>query len=201
MPPCLRTFCCELCHGKPPPALMCWTLAGMARRSSLQNGAEAGLLAKALPEPPAPDIARSIAGACEKNRLFAMISTKMREDMAKNFRAVDLAGGDTLTTEGQDGCTFFVLESGRCSIEVEGTLVGALAPWQSAGELEIICKQPRRATIKATETSRVWCLGQEHVTEVCPCRTPTLTTSPRHTDSAFVCHRSNPSKARTCGHS
>merc|ERR1719502_951485 len=140
--------------------------AGMARRSSLQNGAEAGLLAKALPEPPAPDIARSIAGACEKNRLFAMISTKMREDMAKNFRAVDLAGGDTLTTEGQDGCTFFVLESGRCSIEVEGTLVGALAPWQSAGELEIINKQPRRATIKATETSRVWCLGQEHVTEI-----------------------------------
>ena len=68
----------------------------------------------------------------------------MRERMARHFD-VDAA----IATEGTDGLNFFIVASGEASVTVHGNPVGTLGPGDSFGEVALVDKSARSATITA----------------------------------------------------
>jgi CRP-like cAMP-binding protein len=64
------------------------------------------------------------------------------------------AAGDTVTTEGEGGVGFFVVEDGNATVSVRGSTVGTLGPGDHFGEIALIDKGPRSATIVADSDLR-----------------------------------------------
>jgi CRP-like cAMP-binding protein len=64
-------------------------------------------------------------------------------------RELESRAGDPIALEGEGGLMFFVVESGEASVEVGGGEVGRLGPGDSFGEIALIDRRPRTATVKA----------------------------------------------------
>ena len=68
------------------------------------------------------------------------------------------AVGDTIATEGEGGLNFFVVESGTAEVSIGGTPVGTLGAGASFGEIALVDKSARSATVKATSQLRAYAL-------------------------------------------
>jgi len=56
--------------------------------------------------------------------------------------------GDQLFTQGQAGHTFFVIEKGTVEVEIDGKVIAKLKEGQSFGELALLFRASRAATIR-----------------------------------------------------
>lgn len=86
--------------------------------------------------------------------LFASLSRKDREHVARQADEVDVPEGKVLAAEGEIGWEFFVIESGNVSVEIEGSHVADLGPGDFFGEVALI-EEGRRRTATATAASPV----------------------------------------------
>src|SRR5207237_2989967 len=68
---------------------------------------------------------------------------------ADEFIERSYAPGETVTEEGEGGRTFVVIESGDLTVTVHGQEVGKLGPGDAFGEMALIDKSARTATVKA----------------------------------------------------
>ena len=59
------------------------------------------------------------------------------------------AAGETIAEEGEAGRTFVVIERGEVTVTVRGQEVGRLGPGAAFGEMALIDKSARSATVKA----------------------------------------------------
>ena len=59
------------------------------------------------------------------------------------------AAGDTLAEEGESGRTLIVIESGNVTVTVHGEEVGRLGAGDAFGEMSLIDRSARSATVKA----------------------------------------------------
>ena len=81
--------------------------------------------------------------------LFAEADEKFLDRLAGEFIERTYAPGETITEEGEAGRTFVVIESGEATVTVHGQEVGKLGPGESFGEMALIDKSARSATVKA----------------------------------------------------
>jgi CRP-like cAMP-binding protein len=81
--------------------------------------------------------------------LFAGADDAFLQRLASEFMERRFAAGDTLTEEGEAGRTFFVIESGAVTVTVRGEKVAQLGAGEAFGEMALIDKSARSATIKA----------------------------------------------------
>jgi CRP/FNR family cyclic AMP-dependent transcriptional regulator len=81
--------------------------------------------------------------------LFAEADAKFLDRLAGEFIERTYAPGETITEEGEAGRTFVVIESGEATVTVHGQEVGKLGPGEAFGEMALIDKSARSATIKA----------------------------------------------------
>jgi len=81
--------------------------------------------------------------------LFAEADEKFLDRLAAEFIERTYAPGETITEEGEAGRTFVVIESGEATVTVHGQEVGKLGPGESFGEMALIDKSARSATVKA----------------------------------------------------
>ena len=81
--------------------------------------------------------------------LFAELDAGHLERLADEFSKRTFSAGDSIATEGEGGRTFFVIEDGQASVTVGGREVGMLGPGDSFGEIALIDRAPRSATITA----------------------------------------------------
>jgi CRP-like cAMP-binding protein len=91
---------------------------------------------------PSPDLLRRVP-------LFESFDDAELDRLAGEFFERRYRAGDTIAGEGDSGRSFFVIEDGDVSVSVRGTPVGRLGPGSNFGEIALIDKQTRSATITA----------------------------------------------------
>jgi len=81
--------------------------------------------------------------------LFAEAEDRFLERLAGEFMERTYAAGETIAEEGEAGRTFIVIERGEVTVTVHGREVGRLGPGDAFGEMALIDKSARSATVKA----------------------------------------------------
>ena len=82
-------------------------------------------------------------------RLFAELDDGFLESLASEFMTRTYAAGDTLAEEGESGRTLIVIETGNVTVTVHGEEVGRLGPGDAFGEMSLVDRSARSATVKA----------------------------------------------------
>ena len=86
--------------------------------------------------------------------LFSAASKQELAEIASIADEIDLPEGKVLIKEGDAGREFFVLIEGTAEVERGGKKVAALGPGDFFGEISLISKTPRNATITTTSPVR-----------------------------------------------
>jgi CRP/FNR family transcriptional regulator, cyclic AMP receptor protein len=92
--------------------------------------------------------------------LFAACSRKELQQVAKAGEHRDAAAGTTLVSEGAAGAEFFVILEGTARVERHGRKVAQLGPGSYFGELSLLDRSPRNATVVAQTPMELVVLGQ-----------------------------------------
>ena len=86
--------------------------------------------------------------------LFAGVKDRELKRLAKVMRESGFAEGEAITTEGQSGIGFFVIDEGNATVSLRGEIVRTLGPGDHFGEIALIDEGPRSATVTATTDLR-----------------------------------------------
>ena len=100
---------------------------------------------------PTPELVRGIS-------LFADLDDASIERLAGEFIERSFDPGQEIATEGMGGLNFFVVESGEGTFSVHGQEVGTFGPGDSFGEIALVDKSARSATITAKTPIRAYAL-------------------------------------------
>jgi CRP/FNR family cyclic AMP-dependent transcriptional regulator len=90
--------------------------------------------------------------------LFSGLDDTTLAQLSGDFTERQFAEGAEITKEGVGGLNFFVVESGEAIVTVGDRQVGTLGPGDAFGEVALVDKQARAATITATKVVRAWAL-------------------------------------------
>lgn len=88
--------------------------------------------------------------------LLSELGTRELERVAAVMTERTFRAGEEVTTEGQPGVGFYVIEDGQASVAVGGAEVGRLGPGDHFGEIALVAETPRMATITATTDLRCY---------------------------------------------
>ncbi len=91
---------------------------------------------------PSTDLIRGIP-------MFAELDDKSLRQLAQDFMERPFAAGAEITSEGEGGGNFFVIESGEADVTIGGQHVGTLGPGAAFGEVALVDKSVRTATVVA----------------------------------------------------
>src|SRR6266571_8556203 len=86
--------------------------------------------------------------------LFARLSKKGLQDVAKIADEIDLREGKVLTKEGARGHEFVVILEGAAEVRKNGRRIRTLGDGDFLGEIALVTKQPRTATVTTTKPTR-----------------------------------------------
>ena len=82
--------------------------------------------------------------------LFSDLDDKTVNRLAGEFIERHFPEGTAIATEGVDGLNFFIVASGEAAVSIHGEVVGTLGPGASFGEVALVDKSARSATVTAT---------------------------------------------------
>jgi CRP/FNR family transcriptional regulator, cyclic AMP receptor protein len=86
--------------------------------------------------------------------LFAELSRREAEQVARLFKERRFAAGETVAREGSGGAAFYLIESGEAVVSVGGEQRRTLGPGDCFGEIALIDEGARSATITAVTDLR-----------------------------------------------
>lgn len=92
--------------------------------------------------------------------LFSALSKKDLALVAKSAEDVKVDAGKVLVTEGSAGAEFFVIMDGKARVTRRGRKVADLGPGLFFGDLALLDRAPRNATVVADTPMEVLVLGQ-----------------------------------------
>ena len=98
---------------------------------------------------PTPALLRNV-------RLFSDLDERDLESLADEFSERRFSAGDKIALEGEGGLMFFVVEEGELSVEQHGEPVANLGPGSSFGEIALIDRRPRTATVTAVSEVKAY---------------------------------------------
>ena len=87
--------------------------------------------------------------------LFGECSKRDLAAIARLAREVSLPAGHTLIREGAEAFSFFVILEGTAEVRQGGRRVATLGPGEFLGELALILRRPRNATVTLTSPARL----------------------------------------------
>jgi CRP-like cAMP-binding protein len=85
----------------------------------------------------------------KKVPLFSELDDRELKSIASSLRERTFPAGETVTEEGKSGIGFFVIEAGTATVSVGGSEVRKLGAGDYFGEIALMAKAPRSATIVA----------------------------------------------------
>jgi len=83
-----------------------------------------------------------------------------------SMRDEEIAAGEYLMRQGEEGNKMYVIQSGQLEITIDGNLIRMLSAGDAVGELALLFNTPRSASVKAAESCVVWSLARETFREV-----------------------------------
>ncbi len=86
--------------------------------------------------------------------LFASVSKSELAEVASIADEIDLPAGKVLIKEGDSGREFIVLIDGTADVERGGNRIAQIGPGDFVGEIALIAKTPRNATVTTTSPVR-----------------------------------------------
>lgn len=92
--------------------------------------------------------------------LFSACSKRDLALVARRAEDVRVEAGKVLVTEGEAGHEFFAIVSGTARVARRGKRVASLGPGSAFGELALLDKAPRNATVVAETDMELVVLGQ-----------------------------------------
>jgi CRP-like cAMP-binding protein len=90
--------------------------------------------------------------------LFAMLEDGDLESLSEEFNDRSYPAGAAMTTEGEGGLVFFIIDSGEASVTVGDREVARLGAGEHFGEVALIDKRPRTATVTAATDTKCFTL-------------------------------------------
>src|ERR687887_2114640 len=82
--------------------------------------------------------------------LFSKLDKKSLQDVAHIADQLDLPSGKEMATEGDRGREFFVLLKGEADVLKDGRRINTMKEGDFFGEIALVTKMPRTATVTAT---------------------------------------------------
>ena len=92
--------------------------------------------------------------------LFSALSQRDLARIARLGEEVEVEAGTRLVDEGATGDQFFVILSGKAKVTRRGRRIAALGRGDSFGELSLLDRGPRTATVTAENRMELLVLGQ-----------------------------------------
>ena len=92
--------------------------------------------------------------------LFSACSRKDLQQVAKRAEDIKVDAGKVLVSEGAAGAEFFVILEGNAKVSRHGQEVATLGPGDFFGDLALLDRAPRNATITAATPMELVVLGQ-----------------------------------------
>ena len=92
--------------------------------------------------------------------LFSACSRKDLQLVAKRAEDIRVPAGKAIMTEGETGHEFFAIIEGNASVSRHGAKIASLGPGDGFGELALLEKAPRNATVIADTDMELVVLGQ-----------------------------------------
>jgi CRP/FNR family transcriptional regulator, cyclic AMP receptor protein len=92
--------------------------------------------------------------------LFSALSKKDLQLVARNTEDVKVDAGKVLVSEGSAGTEFFVIVDGKARVTRRGKKIAELGPGGFFGDLALLDRAPRNATVVAETPMEVLVLGQ-----------------------------------------
>jgi voltage-gated potassium channel len=86
--------------------------------------------------------------------LFSQLSKKALEGVSMIADEIDLPEGRVLAQQGARGQEFVVIVEGEAIVEKSGKQINKLGDGDFFGEIALVTKQPRTATVKTTKPTR-----------------------------------------------
>ena len=90
--------------------------------------------------------------------LFADLDAYALAELAGRFEVEEYAAGRTIVSEGDAGYAFYVVADGLARVSSAGQVVRDLGPGEYFGEIAILGKGRRTATVAAVSDLVVWAL-------------------------------------------
>jgi CRP/FNR family transcriptional regulator, cyclic AMP receptor protein len=82
--------------------------------------------------------------------LFSGVKDRDLKRLGKRMQERSFNEGEVITTQGESGLGFFVIENGNATVSRDETVVRNLGPGDFFGEVALIDEGPRSATVVAT---------------------------------------------------
>ena len=105
-------------------------------------------------------MAEGAAELLKRVPIFSDLDDKELGRIASTMKQRTFQAGDTVTTEGQGGVGFFVIEEGRATVESRSAVVRELGSGDFFGEIALLRDVPRTATVRALTPLRLLALDR-----------------------------------------
>jgi CRP-like cAMP-binding protein len=99
-------------------------------------------------------------------RLFGTCGRKEINAIAKAAKLIKVYSGTQLITEGAEGSTMYVVLDGNARVSRGGRKLATIGPGDTVGELALLSKGPRTATVVATSDMEVAAISSRQLTAV-----------------------------------
>ena len=96
--------------------------------------------------------------------LFSACSKKELQQLARKAEDRTVGAGTVLVREGEMGDAFYVIVSGQAEVDRSGDIVATIGPGSFFGDLALLDKAPRNATVTAKTDMELIVLNQREFT-------------------------------------
>ena len=107
--------------------------------------------------------AAAVAAVLANVSLFSACSKRELRLIAKFAHTRQIRQGTTLVVEGESGDDMYVLLSGSATVQRGGRKLATVGSGDAVGELAILSKAPRNATVTANTDCEVAVISRRHV--------------------------------------